>query len=110
MIRGARRTVDQGRPIFIFPQGTRTPPGEKHPYQPGIAALYTGLGIPVVPVALNSGLFWGRRSFVKEPGKLVVECLPVIAPGLDRKTFMTLLEERIETASDRLETEAKATR
>ncbi len=108
MIRGAQRTIGQGRPIFIFPQGTRTPPGEKSPYQPGVAALYTSVGIPVVPVALNSGMFWGRRSFIKQPGTLIVECLPVIEPGLDRKTFMAMLEERIETASDRLEAEARA--
>jgi 1-acyl-sn-glycerol-3-phosphate acyltransferase len=108
MIRGARRTIGEGRPIFIFPQGTRTRPGETRPYQPGVAALYAGAGVPVVPVALNSGLFWGRRSFVKNPGTIVVECLPPIPPGLDRKTFMASLEDAIETATARLESEAQA--
>lgn len=107
MIRGARRTIDEGRPIFIFPQGTRTPPGEARPYQPGVAALYAGTGVPVVPVALNSGLFWSRRSFIKNPGIIVVECLPPIPPGLDRATFMTALEDAIETATTRLECEAR---
>jgi 1-acyl-sn-glycerol-3-phosphate acyltransferase len=106
MIRGARRTIGEGRPIFIFPQGTRTRPGETWPYQPGVAALYAGAGVPVVPVALNSGLFWGRRSFLKQPGTIVVECLPPIPPGLDRAAFMAALEQAIETATARLEAEA----
>ena len=72
------------------------------PYHPGIAALYTRLEVPVVPVALNSGLFWGRRAFLKRPGRIVLEFLPPIAPGLPRKVFMRELEARIETASERL--------
>ncbi|MEJ0070862.1 MAG: hypothetical protein WDO24_21410 [Pseudomonadota bacterium] len=65
--------------------------------------LYADAKVPVVPVALNSGLFWGRRSFLKRPGRITVEFLPVIAPGLDRRAFSALLEERIETATAALE-------
>lgn len=106
LIEGARRAIARGSPVVIFPEGTRTPPGEKHPYHPGVAALYKQLALPVVPVALNSGLFWGRRSFAKKPGTISVEFLEPIQPGLDRKAFMAELEERIETATDRLIAEA----
>ena len=78
---------------------SRTAPGERKPYQRGVAGLYLQLKVPVVPVALNSGLYWGRRSFVKRPGTVVVEFLPPILPGLDKKRFLAELEERIETAT-----------
>ncbi len=102
MAADARDRAAAGRPILIFPEGTRVAPGHRRPYQPGAAALYGALGLPVVPVALNSGLFWGRRSFHKLPGRIVVEFLPPIAPGLDRRIFMAELEAAIETAADRL--------
>ena len=102
MAADARDRAAAGRPILIFPEGTRVAPGQRRPYQPGAAALYGALGLPVVPVALNSGLFWGRRSFHKRPGRIVVEFLPPIAPGLDRRIFMAQLEAAIETAADRL--------
>jgi 1-acyl-sn-glycerol-3-phosphate acyltransferase len=102
MAADARDRASAGRPILIFPEGTRVAPGQRRPYQPGAAALYGALGLPVVPVALNSGLFWGRRSFHKLPGRIVVEFLPPIAPGLDRRIFMAELEAAIETAADRL--------
>lgn len=102
LVRDAERTVAGGRSLLIFPEGTRVQPGERRPYQPGIAALYDRLQIPVVPVALNSGLYWGRRSFVKRPGRITVEFLAPIAPGLRRREFMALLEDRIETAAARL--------
>jgi 1-acyl-sn-glycerol-3-phosphate acyltransferase len=102
MAADARDRAAAGRPILIFPEGTRVAPGQRRPYQPGAAALYGALGLPVVPVALNSGLFWGRRSFHKLPGRIVVEFLPAIAPGLDRRIFMAELEAAIETAADRL--------
>ncbi|MCB1885253.1 MAG: 1-acyl-sn-glycerol-3-phosphate acyltransferase [Geminicoccaceae bacterium] len=98
LIQGTKRAVAQGNSIMIFPEGTRTAPGAPPDYRPGIAALYRELGVPVVPVALNSGLFWGRRSFTKKPGTIRVRFLPPIEPGLERKAFMALLEERIETA------------
>lgn len=106
LIDGGRLAVERGSPIFIFPEGTRTQPGEKSRYHPGVAALYKQLALPVVPVALNSGLYWGRRSFAKRAGTILVEFLEPIEPGLDRKTFMAELEHRIETATARLITEA----
>ncbi len=108
LIEGGRKAVERGSPVVIFPEGTRTPPGERRTYHPGVAALYKQLALPVVPVALNSGLFWGRRSFAKRPGTILVEFLEPIEPGLDRKAFMAELERRIETATDALVAEAKA--
>ncbi len=102
MIRKARRAAGRGRSILIYPEGTRTAPGVRRPYQPGVAGLYEHLGMPVVPVALNSGLFWGRRSFIKRPGVITLEILEPIAPGLDRRAFLHELERRLEGASARL--------
>jgi 1-acyl-sn-glycerol-3-phosphate acyltransferase len=102
LVAGARRAMAQGRSIVIFPEGTRTAPGTHRPYQPGVAALYRQLGVPVVPVALNSGLFWGRRHFRKRPGRIILEILPPIPPGCDRHALMAALEGRIEAATARL--------
>jgi len=108
MVAAARRTATTGRPIVIFPQGTRTAPGETRPYQPGIAALCQALDLPLVPAAVNSGLFWGRRSFVKRPGRIVLQFLEPIPPGLERRELMAELEVRVETATAALEREAMA--
>jgi 1-acyl-sn-glycerol-3-phosphate acyltransferase len=102
LVRQARAVIGDKRSIVIFPEGTRVAVGADKPYHVGTAALYRQLGVPVVPVALNSGVFWGRRQFVKRPGLIDVEIQPAIPPGLDRKRFMALLHERIEGATDRL--------
>lgn len=102
MLAAAKRRRDQGRDILIFPEGTRVPVGSHRPYHPGVAALYGRLDLPVVPVALNSGLYWGRRSFNKKPGRIILEFLPPILPGLARKAFMAELGRRLEGASRRL--------
>jgi 1-acyl-sn-glycerol-3-phosphate acyltransferase len=103
LIARARRAVAEGRTIVIFPEGTRTAPGTRRPYQPGVAALYAQLDLPVVPVALNSGRHWRRRAFLKRRGTIVLEYLPPIPPGLDRETFTATLETRIENAVARLD-------
>jgi 1-acyl-sn-glycerol-3-phosphate acyltransferase len=108
MIADAKRAIAAGRPVVIFPQGTRTAPGlsiEAAPYQPGIAALYRELGVPLVPAAVNSGLYWGRRAFKKRPGRIAVQFLEPIPPGLPRREVMAMLEARIETATAALEQE-----
>ncbi len=106
LVEGARAATAGGLSVLIFPEGTRQAPGAPPDYKPGVAALYAALGVPVVPVALNSGLFWGRRCALKRPGRIVVEVLEPIPRGLDRKTFMRVLEERIEAATARLLAEA----
>ncbi len=108
LIRSARSALKGGRSVVIFPQGTRTAPGTWEPYQVGVAALYRGLDQPIVPVAVNSGLFWGRRAFLKRPGTILIEVLPAIPAGLDRDDFMAELERRIETATDRLAAEGRS--
>jgi 1-acyl-sn-glycerol-3-phosphate acyltransferase len=106
----ARAEIAKGRDIIIFPEGTRRPPGAPPDYHPGVAHLYRALGVPVVPVALNSGLFWPRRTFLHYPGTIVIEFLPAIPPGLDARRFMERLQADIEAASDRLACEARAER
>ncbi|HEX2528471.1 MAG TPA: lysophospholipid acyltransferase family protein [Geminicoccus sp.] len=106
LVDGAERAMAAGRHVMIFPEGTRRSPGAPPDYKPGVAALYKQLGRPCVPVALNSGAFWGRRSFAKRPGTIVIEFLEPIPAGLARAAFMRTLEERIETATARLVAEA----
>jgi 1-acyl-sn-glycerol-3-phosphate acyltransferase len=103
LVTDARPKFAAGRPVVIFPQGTRTAPGSRRPYLPGAYMLYADSKLPVVPVALNSGLFWGRRSFLKRPGRIIVEFLPALPEGLDRRAFTAELERRIETATSALE-------
>ena len=110
MLAKARSIAAAGRPIVIFPEGTRVAPGERRPYQPGVAALYQALALPLVPAAVNSGLFWGRRSFVKRPGRIVLEFLEPIPPGWPRPRLMAELEQRIESATAALIREGKGRR
>ena len=98
----ARARIADKRQIIIFPEATRREPGAPPDYKPGVAALYQAVAVPCVPVALNSGLVWPRRRFLRYPGTIVVEFLPPILPGLQRLEFMRMLEERLETASARL--------
>ncbi len=107
MISQARDAVAAARPIAIFPEGTRGEIGVKLPYHPGVAALYAQLSVPLIPVALNSGLYWRRGLFDKRPGRVVIEILPAIAPGLDRRLAMRQLEESIESTTDRLVAEGR---
>jgi 1-acyl-sn-glycerol-3-phosphate acyltransferase len=98
----AHKAAAQGRKIVIFPQGTRTAPGEQRAYKSGVAALYQELGLPVVPMALNSGILWPRNSFIKKPGIITVEFLPPIPPGLTRDEMMAQLKNGLETTTERL--------
>lgn len=107
MIKQSKERLAENRSIVIYPEGTRTKPGATPHYHPGVTALYSFLKVPVVPVALNSGYFWGKNAFIKRPGKIIIEFLPPIAPGMDKDSFATTLQTTIETASQRLLKEAK---
>jgi 1-acyl-sn-glycerol-3-phosphate acyltransferase len=102
MNRAASLAVREGGQIVIFPEGTRRPIDAPPNYKMGVAHLYAELDVPVVPVAINAGVFWPRRTFLKYPGTIVMEFLPPIAPGMEKEAFLALLQERIETATDRL--------
>lgn len=108
LIEKSKKIFAQGRQLFIFPEGTRRPAGAPPAYKVGVAHLYTAANVPVLPVALNAGLFWPRRSFLIHPGTIVMEFLPVIPPGLPTREFFDKLQNEIETASDRLIAEAVA--
>ncbi|MEA1937895.1 MAG: DUF2125 domain-containing protein [Pseudomonadota bacterium] len=108
LVKSARLAAAEKRTLIIFPQGTRVPMGETQPYLTGVFALYNKLDMPVVPAALNSGVFWPKSLFGKRGGTLVVDYMPTIATGLDKDTFMTRLEETIEKRTGELEAEAIA--
>lgn len=107
-LRHAASEVKRGRQLVIFPEGTRRPVGAPPSYKSGVAQIYAETGVPVLPVALNSGLFWPRRTFMRYPGTLVVEFLDPLPPGLPREEFMTRLREAIEPATDRIVEAARA--
>jgi 1-acyl-sn-glycerol-3-phosphate acyltransferase len=107
MAQEAASRAAQGRDIIIFPEGTRRAPGAPPAYKPGIALLYDKLNIPCVPVALNSGLFWPRRSLTRRPGTIIVEFLPAIPPGVPRKEFVERLQQAVETATAQLVAEGR---
>lgn len=100
MVRQSREFAERdGAQLVIFPEGTRTAPGERVPWQPGVAALASATGLPVVPAATDSGRFWGRRSFAKRPGTITLAILPALPPGLPRAELMRRLEDEVESAS-----------
>ena len=102
MVRQASEEVRNGRQLIIFPEGTRRPPGAPPDYKPGVAQLYASCRVNCLPVALNSGLFWPRRTFMRYPGTLVVEFLDPLPPGLPRDEFLKRISAVIEDATVRL--------
>ncbi len=108
LMRRAEEEIARGRQVVIMPEGTRRAPDDPPDYKPGAAALYGILGVPCVPFALNSGLFWPRRKFLRHPGTIVIEFLPPIPAGLPRKAFQARLQEAIETATARLVAEGRS--
>ncbi len=109
MAERARTELGEGRQLIIFPEGTRRPAGAEPRYKYGVAHLYVAEGVPCLPVALNSGLFWPRRSLKLRPGTVIVEILDPIAPGLDKDAFFERLRNDIETATARLLAEGRNT-
>ncbi len=101
MLIRSRKEMDSGRSVIIFPEGSRARPGEKHPYLSGIFGIYKYLKVPVIPVAVNTGIYWRKGGHTRQ-GTFVIEFLPPIMPGLQKQEFMDQLEKTIETACDKL--------
>jgi 1-acyl-sn-glycerol-3-phosphate acyltransferase len=102
IIRVSQNAASTGRNLLIFPQGTRLAVDAYQPYHSGLYAIYSATGLPVVPVALNSGYFWSRDSISKTPGHITVRLLPAIPAGLTRQELMAKVEDVIETESRKL--------
>lgn len=111
LMHAARDRIEEGRPVVIFPEGTRQEPGAAPDYKPGVAALYRDLGVPCAPMATNSGLCWPAHGIVRRPGVVTYAFLPPIPPGMKRASFMAELEKRIEGGVARpYSVEARSTR
>ncbi len=108
MTERARIEISRNRQLIIFPEGTRRPAGAEPRYKYGVAHIYAAEGVPCVPIALNSGLFWPRRSILRHPGTVLVQVLDPIPPGLDKDVFFQRLQDGIESATARLIAESKA--
>ncbi|MBY0512111.1 MAG: 1-acyl-sn-glycerol-3-phosphate acyltransferase [Rhodospirillaceae bacterium] len=102
MLRAAQAALDNGHQVVVFPEGTRVLPGETRPYRPGIAALYAHCTAPVIPMALNSGYFWGKTRVLKLPGEIVFQFLPALPPGLDKDGVLAALRTRLDAAAGTL--------
>jgi 1-acyl-sn-glycerol-3-phosphate acyltransferase len=103
----ARAELARNRQIIIFPEGTRRPPGAEPRYKYGVVHLYRETGVTCLPIALNSGLFWPRRSMRRYPGIIRVEVLDPIPPGLDKEAFFERLQRDVEAATARLVAEGE---
>jgi len=105
MLRSAKDRLTKGRTIIIFPEGTRKKPGQTPDYKPGVALLYQNLNVPVIPVATNTGFFWKKSSFLRYPGTVIFEFMEPLPAGLDKKAFMTELQNRLEAKCRELNAE-----
>ena len=108
IVRQASEVLRAGRQVYIYPEGTRRPPGAAPEYKSGVALLYKSTRAPCVPVAVNTGLYWSRRGFTRHPGVAIIEYLPALPPGMDNPKFLQTLQTAIETTCARLNEEAIA--
>ncbi|MFN3827298.1 MAG: lysophospholipid acyltransferase family protein [Micavibrio sp.] len=109
IIDGAKRMEQQGRPIIIFPQGTRVytwQTAEDKPYKSGVARMQENTGLTIVPLAMNTGVFWPRHSWLKWKGKVVFEFLPPILPGRTLNEVTQTIQQQLEERSHALAEEA----
>lgn len=110
LVEAAASAIAMGRQVVIMPEGTRRGPDDPPDYKPGAAALYSKLDVPCVPFALNSGLYWPRRQFLRRPGTIVISFLPPIPPSLPRKAFQSRLETAVEEETAKLVAEGRGAR
>lgn len=102
MLRAAQTALEAGHQVIVFPEGTRVPVGETRPYRPGVAALYAQCAVPMIPLALNTGYFWGKTRILKMPGEIVFQFMPAVATGLDKDGLLADLRARFAAADSRL--------
>ena len=107
LLKEAKIRLAAKRPIMIFPEGTRVKPGTVSGYKPGLLFIAQNLKVPVVPVALNTGLFWQKNSFLRHPGKVIIEFMEPMPDNLDKKDFMDELQKRIENKCAELNAEKR---
>ncbi len=105
MLAMAKKRVEQKRPIIIFPEGHRMKPGTTQKYKPGFLFMAQNLDLPIIPVALNSGLFWPRNSIKHFPGKVIIEFMEPMTAGKDKNAFIEELQRKIEQKCDELNAE-----
>lgn len=98
ILEGSKKRLSENQCIIIFPEGTRTAPGTTAKYNPGVTLLYEQCDAPIYPVVLNSGEYWKKNAFIKEPGMITVEILPAMPAGIPKRKFIETLQNRIETA------------
>jgi 1-acyl-sn-glycerol-3-phosphate acyltransferase len=91
MLNHCRAAAAAGRPIVIFPEGTRVAPGERGAMQPGIVALSKALDLPIIPAATDSGLYWGKTAFRKFPGRIRIKIYPPLAGPQQRRDILSRL-------------------
>ena len=108
MLKGVKKIVAENRPVVVFPEGTRCAPGTTKGYKPGFLFLAENLNLQVVPVAVNTGMFWAKNSFLRYPGTAVIEFLEPMSVSKheDKAAFMARLEQTIEDKCKALNTEA----
>lgn len=102
ILKSTQEAITNNKTIIIFPEGTRTTQGEDKQYKPGVVALYKRFNIPIIPMALNSGRYWGKNSLLKNKGKIIFQFLPPIKTKLSRDQFMIELKNCIQNASQNL--------
>lgn len=105
LLKQAKDRISRGRPVIIFPEGTRVQPGTVKGYKPGLLFIAENLKVPVIPVALNTGLFWQKNSFLRHKGKVIIEFMEPMPEINDKKAFMKELENRIEAKCKELNQE-----
>ena len=93
LIRDSKAVFENNKSLIIFPEGTRSKPKTLGKLSSGVYAIYNANKIPVQPVFINSGTFWPRKSFLKNPGTITVEFLDLIEPGMNKNDFMQKLEQ-----------------
>ena len=102
MLREAKTSLEEGRSIFICPEGTRVDPGERRAFERGLEMLYRHCGVEVVPVVTNAGVFWPRGFQTKRRGTILLRFLTPIPPGKPGEIFAEEIETLLNTEKDRL--------